>query len=117
MADIIRLPARPNLDQYRKLAKDFQRACESGTPNAVRDWAAAWLTRADLGEPGDVGRIERTWSGLLKTRPALLWKPSSELSPPTNSIVRFSTLIPCKTPARILVLKSSACEGPETNGS
>jgi hypothetical protein len=71
MADIIRLPARPNLDQYRKLAKDFQRACESGTPNAVRDWAAAWLTRADLGEPGDVGRIERTWSGLLKTRPAL----------------------------------------------
>jgi len=71
MADIIRLPARPNLDQYRKLAKDFQRACASGMPDAVREWASAWLTRAAFGEPGDVERIERTWSGLLKTRPSL----------------------------------------------
>jgi len=71
MADTIRLPARPNLDQYKKLAKDFQRACRSGSPDAVREWAARWLERrADVG-PGDVGRVERTWQRLLKTRPAM----------------------------------------------
>ena len=43
MSDATPLPARPNLDQCRKLAKDFQRACKSPDPSAVRDWAARWL--------------------------------------------------------------------------
>src|SRR5438876_8332254 len=42
MSDALPLPARPNLEQYKKLAKDFQKACKSGDANAVRDWAARW---------------------------------------------------------------------------
>ena len=39
MSDALPLPPRPNLEQYRKLAKDFQRACKSSQPSAIRDWA------------------------------------------------------------------------------
>ena len=37
------LPARPNVEQYRKLAKDLVKACKSGEPTAVRDWAVRWI--------------------------------------------------------------------------
>jgi hypothetical protein len=33
MSDALRLPPRPDLEQYRKLAKDFQSACKSGEPS------------------------------------------------------------------------------------
>jgi Ankyrin repeats (3 copies) len=36
------LPPRPNLEQYKKLAKDFQKACKSNAPGAIRNWAARW---------------------------------------------------------------------------
>jgi len=36
------LPPRPSLEQYKKLAKDFQHACKSHDPGAVREWAARW---------------------------------------------------------------------------
>src|SRR5262245_4882104 len=39
------LPPHPNLNQYRKLAKDFQTACMSNDPGAIRDWAASWIER------------------------------------------------------------------------
>ncbi|HXB69366.1 MAG TPA: ankyrin repeat domain-containing protein [Candidatus Acidoferrales bacterium] len=42
MSDALPLPPSPNLEQYKKLAKDFQRACQSSDPRAVRDWAARW---------------------------------------------------------------------------
>src|SRR5215470_12627272 len=42
MSDALPLPPRPNLEQYKKLAKDFQHACKSGEPGAIRDWAARW---------------------------------------------------------------------------
>ena len=42
MSDALPLPPRPNLEQYKKLAKDFQHACKSADPGAVRDWAARW---------------------------------------------------------------------------
>ncbi|MCI0391102.1 MAG: ankyrin repeat domain-containing protein [Acidobacteria bacterium] len=43
MSDALPLPPRPNLEQYKKLAKDFQHACKSGDPGAIRDWAARWV--------------------------------------------------------------------------
>lgn len=43
MSDALPLPPRPNLEQYRKLAKDFQRACRSTDPTAIRQWAVRWL--------------------------------------------------------------------------
>ncbi len=42
MSDALPLPPRPNLEQYKKLAKDFQHACKSGGAGAIRDWAARW---------------------------------------------------------------------------
>jgi ankyrin repeat protein len=45
MSDALPLPPRPNLDQYRKLAKELQSACRSGEPDAVRNWAIQWVER------------------------------------------------------------------------
>ena len=42
MSDALPLPPRPNLEQYKKLAKDFQHACKSSDAGAIRDWAARW---------------------------------------------------------------------------
>src|SRR4051794_23577503 len=53
MSDALPLPARPNLEQYRKLAKDLQHACQSGGPDAVQAWAWQWvetLARLQYGE-------------------------------------------------------------------
>src|SRR5262249_24332212 len=42
MSDALPLPPRPNLEQYKKLARDLQRACKSTEPGEIRDWAAKW---------------------------------------------------------------------------
>src|SRR5499426_1841642 len=42
MSDALPLPPHPNLEQYKKLAKDRQRACKSNAPGEIRDWAARW---------------------------------------------------------------------------
>src|SRR5678816_3948365 len=37
------LPTRPNVEQYKRLAKDLARACKSGDPSSVRSWAMRWI--------------------------------------------------------------------------
>jgi hypothetical protein len=91
MSDALPLPPRPNLEQYRKLAKDLQRACRSTEPRAIRDWAADWVStlaslrrrdarriRAEVAQhwwdtPDEVARaagaIERQWQRLTATPP------------------------------------------------
>src|SRR5689334_6046461 len=78
MSDALPLPHRPNLEQYKKLAKDLQHACRSGAPGAIRDWAARWAKTlaglrgqsAALESPGeihwDAERVERQWNKLKK---------------------------------------------------
>jgi ankyrin repeat protein len=73
MSDAFPLPARPNLEQYKKLAKDFQAVCKSGDDSGVRVWARTWaetLVRlrgpADTPEVlseirSDVERVARQW--------------------------------------------------------
>ena len=56
MSDALPLPSRPNLEQYKKLAKDLQSACKSTNPGAIRDWIAHW---ADT--EASVARIEKRW--------------------------------------------------------
>jgi len=41
--DVLPLPPRPDLHQYRKRAKDLVKACRSGDPAALRTWAARWV--------------------------------------------------------------------------
>ncbi|HUI53887.1 MAG TPA: ankyrin repeat domain-containing protein [Bryobacteraceae bacterium] len=77
MSDALPLPPRPNLDQYKKLAKEFQRACKSA--DALRDWAVNWaenLARLQGLEitpelairiDSDAKRMEQRWRKLQKT--------------------------------------------------
>lgn len=37
------LPARPNLERYRKIAKELVLACRSGQPESLRAWAEQWV--------------------------------------------------------------------------
>ena len=41
--DVLPLPPRPSLDQYRKRAKDLAKASRSSDRDVVRQWASAWL--------------------------------------------------------------------------
>ena len=41
--DALPLPPHPDLQHYRKRAKDLVRACKSAEPGALRTWAIAWL--------------------------------------------------------------------------
>ncbi len=41
--DALPEPARLSLEQYRKLAKDLVKACKSGQPDSIRQWAAGWV--------------------------------------------------------------------------
>ncbi len=42
------LPSRPNLEQFKKQAKDLLKACASADPNEVHVWAERWVeTSAD----------------------------------------------------------------------
>ncbi len=80
MSDAIPLPPRPDLEQYRTLAKDFQHASKSSDPDAIRDWGAQWaetITRLQGLEitpevrrqiDRDTERIERNWSKFNKTK-------------------------------------------------
>jgi ankyrin repeat protein len=49
--DVLPLPARPNLEQYRKRAKDLAKAARSADPGAVRAWAADWLNALARSRP------------------------------------------------------------------
>lgn len=79
MSDALSLPPHPNLEQYKKLAKDFQHACKSDDPGAIRDWAARWaetIARLQGLEitpevrrkiDGEAERIEQRWRKSQKT--------------------------------------------------
>lgn len=41
--DALPLPPRPNLERYKKLAKNLIEACKSDDPNAIGDWAEVWV--------------------------------------------------------------------------
>ena len=43
--DAIPLAARPNLEQYRRLAKDLLRAARASDTGALRNWAIDWIER------------------------------------------------------------------------
>jgi len=42
------LTPRPNLEHYRKLAKDLHKACGSGEAIAIPAWAIRWINRLAL---------------------------------------------------------------------
>lgn len=73
------LPPRPNLEQYKKLARDLQHACKSSGAAAIRDWAENWTERLSRLTGPDITpevrrqfqdkakRIEQGWQEFKKT--------------------------------------------------
>ena len=79
MSDALPLPPRPNLEQYKKLAKDLQSACKSGDAGVIREWAAGWVEtlsrlrgqsitpEVQKERQGDIDRVERVWQKSQKS--------------------------------------------------
>ena len=44
-ADALPLPSQPNLEQYKKQAKDLAKACRADDPDCIPTWAAEWIER------------------------------------------------------------------------
>src|SRR5438876_11016760 len=82
MSDALPLPPRPNLEQYKKRAKDLVKICKSGDRDALRAWVKEWIEALvklyDLDitlprdghrayTPAEIGyRIERTVDRITK---------------------------------------------------
>ena len=62
--DAIPLASRPNLEQYKTLAKDLLKASRSADAAAVAEWAQAWIER--LARLGVSKRISRTVDGIVR---------------------------------------------------
>jgi ankyrin repeat protein len=43
MSDALPLPPRPNLEQYKKRAKDLVKICETGNREGLRAWVTEWI--------------------------------------------------------------------------
>jgi hypothetical protein len=78
MSDAVPLPPRPDLDQYKKLARELHRAGDAG--DDVRSWAVQWLERLKRSQNRELNAeqsarivdeanaIERRWIALRKQR-------------------------------------------------
>src|SRR5947208_12159003 len=42
--DALPLPPRPNLEHYKKLAKDLLKVCKAGDRDGLRQWASDWIS-------------------------------------------------------------------------
>lgn len=64
--DALPLLRRPNIDRYKKLAKGLVKACKSADPDAIGDWAEAWVKMLVKRNGIDRGRREsiaiRRWT-------------------------------------------------------
>jgi ankyrin repeat protein len=79
MSDALRLPPQPNLEQYKNLARDFQRACKAGSDEAILNWAKSWVENLaqlrglqptdDVRQEiqADIWRVARRWHKLRKS--------------------------------------------------
>jgi ankyrin repeat protein len=64
--DALPLPLRPNLERYKTLARDLVKACKLVDPNAIGDWAEAWVKvlvkRSGLKLGRKESRVIRRWT-------------------------------------------------------
>ena len=60
-ATVFPLPPRPQLDQYKKQAKDLLKACQSGDPDRIREWATHWIETLMRLQVPAIGPERRSW--------------------------------------------------------
>src|SRR5215472_14614209 len=70
MSDALRLPEKPNLEFYKKLAKDFQRAARSAEPDAILKWGEQWRERTETDDVDLHWKFETLWKRLVQEKPA-----------------------------------------------
>jgi ankyrin repeat protein len=58
--DVLPLPPRPSLEQYKKRAKELVKACKSGDPGAIRTWMDRWLDALNATRPEGLEAFART---------------------------------------------------------
>ena len=99
MSDALPLPPRPNLEQYKKRAKDLVKLLKAGDRDALRAWLTEWLEtlvelhQLDLSLPREDNaderriEIERTVDRLLKHLGAIM-QPSCTLAQAQFAIAR-----------------------------
>ncbi|HET6976593.1 MAG TPA: ankyrin repeat domain-containing protein [Pyrinomonadaceae bacterium] len=69
--DALPFPVRPRLEQYKQLAKELVKVCKTSDPDAIGDWAEAWVAmlvkRSDLKLGRKEARVIQRWSGQVET--------------------------------------------------
>lgn len=59
--DALPLPARPSLEQYKKLAKDLVKACKSADERALSIWTESWLESLSRAQGLALKPNQRSW--------------------------------------------------------
>ena len=59
MSDALPIRSHPDLDRYKELAEDLQRACRSADSGAMGAWAVGWLETLARLEGADPAAAER----------------------------------------------------------
>ncbi len=72
-ATVLPLTPRPNLEQYKKLAKDLVRACMSDRQDALRAWAAKWIAASVRLQGMTISSQLREWIELQLNRSNCFW--------------------------------------------
>jgi ankyrin repeat protein len=57
--DVLPLPSRPSLEQYKKRAKELVKACKSGDLGAIRAWVERWLEALHANQPAGLEEFAR----------------------------------------------------------
>ena len=66
--DALPLPLRANTERYRKLANDLIKACQADDPDAIGDWANAWVKTLVKRSGSKLGRKESRAIGRWTTQ-------------------------------------------------
>ena len=93
--DALPLPPRPDLSQYRKLAKDLLAVVLTDDPEALADWARQWFRNLMRlhGEPDRPDR--RDWGEGFASRIVAYWqgKPVDQRMPPPKKTLAGAQLV------------------------
>ena len=61
MLDALPLPRHPNVEQYKKQAKELLKACKSSDPQALPAWVTQWLA-VQLGIDPALANVRRAYT-------------------------------------------------------
>jgi ankyrin repeat protein len=87
--DALPLPPSPDLDQYRKLAKDLLAALKSDEPDAVAHWARSWFRNLMRLTREAEGRDAENWAEGFTRDFVQYWegkRPRKDVPPPRRTL-------------------------------